>query len=381
MLKLLIVSFLVSVSTGLLMLRREYQYCRLFVDCGRSERHKIHRHVVPRLGGLAVFAGLVVALLSGWVTDLGEIGLLLPLLVAALPVYLVGLLEDLHRQVRPRVRLIAAFASAILGIVLAGALMVRLDLPIIDTWLLWTPFAVAMTVFAVGGVSNAFNIVDGLNGLAGGIAVLVLAALTYLSLHFQDVALANVGMITIGAVMGFLFWNYPSGQLFLGDAGAYLLGFLIAEMSLLLVLRHPEVSAWFPLALIVYPVWETVFSIYRRKVIRKLSAATADRLHMHTLLYKRLPYGISYRGVMGRCRQRNADATPYAWLLALLGVVPAVLFWDDPLRLQLAVLAFCLFYVWYYRRLVRFRASLRPAARAGQAGELAQPATSRKSTP
>ena len=370
-LKLLVISFLVSAFIGLWLLRRPRVEGGQFSDSAAAEAHKVHRYSVPRLGGVLIFSALVVATICGFALGFLDPTLAVPLLLAALPAFAIGLFEDLRRGIPPWARLTAAFASALLGVALAGATMTRLDLPWLDIWLLWTPFAVVATVFAVGGVTQAFNIIDGLNGLAGGIAFLVVGALVYVAIVLQDVALAHLGLMIIGGVLGFLIWNYPSGQIFLGDGGAYLLGFLIAEMSLLLVLRHPEVSAWFPLLLIIYPVWETVFSIYRRKLVRRRAATSADRLHLHTLLYKRLSYGLAYRSAMGRCRQRNSDVSVFAWLLAMAAVAPAILFWGQTLLLQALTALFCLYYVWLYRRLVRFRANRRdPDAIAGKLAQV-----------
>src|SRR4029077_20088982 len=88
-----------------------------------------------------------------------------------------------------------------------------------------------------------------------------------------------------GALLGFLFWNYPKGKIFLGDGGAYLLGFWLGELSVLLVMRHSEGSPWFPMLLLVYPIFETIFSMYRRKVVHGMSPGTPDNLHMHQVIY------------------------------------------------------------------------------------------------
>src|SRR5258707_10042434 len=92
----------------------------------------------------------------------------------------------------------------------------------------------------------------------------------------------------LGAGLEFMAWNYPKGKIFLGDGGAYLLGFWLAELAVLLVARNPDVSPWFPLLLLVYPIFETLFSIYRRCFLHGRSSGDADALHFHQLIYKRL---------------------------------------------------------------------------------------------
>ncbi len=293
MLKLLVVAFCVSALLGFALLGMEYLGRGLFADSPSGSAHKVHRYAVPRLGGVLIFAGLLAALLIGIPFDVVNTTTGLLLVVCALPVFASGLVEDIAGGVPPRVRLVFSFASALLAMWLLDAFVNRLDLPGIDNLPSFAPVAVLFTLVAVGGVTQSLNIIDGLNGLAGGISVLVLGALTNVSYLVGDHELAQISIATLGAVLGFLIWNYPSGQMFCGDGGAYLLGFVIAEISVLLVARHPQVAAWFPLLLLSYPIWETVFSMYRRRILRRRSAASADRLHLHTLMYKRLPYGIA----------------------------------------------------------------------------------------
>jgi UDP-N-acetylmuramyl pentapeptide phosphotransferase/UDP-N-acetylglucosamine-1-phosphate transferase len=90
------------------------------------------------------------------------------------------------------------------------------------------------------------------------------------------------------ALIGFFFWNLPFGYIFLGDGGAYLLGFLAGLLGVLVVERHPEVSPWFPLLLLLYPIYETIFSIIRKKFMRNASPFEPDPIHLHMLFYKRL---------------------------------------------------------------------------------------------
>jgi UDP-N-acetylmuramyl pentapeptide phosphotransferase/UDP-N-acetylglucosamine-1-phosphate transferase len=92
----------------------------------------------------------------------------------------------------------------------------------------------------------------------------------------------------IGAVLGFFVWNFPAGLIFLGDGGAYFLGFHAAEVALLLLVRKPQVSLLFPLLVCIYPVTETLFSVYRRRVLRSLPPSMPDGIHLHSLIYRRV---------------------------------------------------------------------------------------------
>jgi len=154
-----------------------------------------------------------------------------------------------------------------------------------------------------------------------------------------------VSLIMIGAVLGFFIFNYPFGLIFLGDGGAYLIGFTIAVLSILLVKNHPQVSAWFPIAVAVYPIYETLFSIYRRKFLRKVSPTQPDRFHLHTLLYKTI-----VKKLLGTSNPvyRNPATSPLIWVVNMVGVIPAVLFWDNTPVLVSFILLFAAVYTKIY---------------------------------
>ena len=158
-----------------------------------------------------------------------------------------------------------------------------------------------------------------------------------------------------GAVLGFLLLNYPRGLIFAGDGGAYLVGFLIAEISVLLVARHSEVSAWFPLLLVIYPVFETFFSIYRRKFLQDRSVGCPDALHLHQMIYKRLVRWMVGSKEARHVTRRNSLTAPYLWVLASVSVVPAMLFWRRPHTLMLCTLLFVMLYVRLYLMIIRFK--------------------------
>ena len=158
-----------------------------------------------------------------------------------------------------------------------------------------------------------------------------------------------------GALFGFLVWNFPFGRIFLGDGGAYFVGFLLAELSVLLVARHPHVSAWFPLLLLFYPVFETLFTIFRRMSLHARSPGHPDACHLHQMLYKRaVRWHVGTRDPQHKTL-RNALTAPYLWALWLVSAIPALLFWRFPALLMLSCLGFAIVYVWLYMRLLRWR--------------------------
>jgi UDP-N-acetylmuramyl pentapeptide phosphotransferase/UDP-N-acetylglucosamine-1-phosphate transferase len=149
-------------------------------------------------------------------------------------------------------------------------------------------------------------------------------------------------------------WNFPAGLIFLGDGGAYFLGFMLAELSVLLLHRNAQVSPMFPLLLCAYPIFETIFSIYRKKVLRGSSPGQPDGVHLHMLVYKRLMrWSVGERE--RRETTRNSMTSPYLWLLCLMSVIPAVLWWQNTAVLTCFLFLFMVSYVLLYWSIVRFR--------------------------
>jgi UDP-N-acetylmuramyl pentapeptide phosphotransferase/UDP-N-acetylglucosamine-1-phosphate transferase len=350
LLRFFLLAFGVALGSGYLALRWEHLHSRFTDDIAAKGSHKMHAGPVTRIGGLCIFVGWLAALVAA--TSTGHVALSNAAIWFAclLPAFVAGFAEDLTKEVKPGLRLMASFASAGLAYALLGASVSRVDLGGFDALLAVPTVAFLFTLVAVGGVAHAVNIIDGLNGLASGVCLIALLALAYVASQVGDWELVLMCGIGAGAIVGFRVWNYPSGRLFCGDGGAYFLGAYVAILSAMLVARHGEVSAWFPLLLVAYPVWETLFSAYRRRVLRGRPVTTADRLHMHTLFYKRLKHP---RGGRGRTR-RNSDASVFMVIFAGGTAIPAVLWWSDGSYLIASAAAYVVLYLAVYRRLVRF---------------------------
>lgn len=365
---ILLVSFLTSVIVGALLIRFNHLHAHLSGDHADAGPQKFHAHATPRIGGLPILLGAIAgAVAAVALHDWGGWGWMGLWLIVVSPAFLGGIVEDLTKQVGPLPRLLLTFLAAGLGFWLLDARLFRLDFAPFDVLLASSIIAsLALTLVAAGGVAHAMNIIDGFNGLAGMVSVLILGALGYVCFKVGDMALLSVCAALLGATVGFLVWNYPRGMIFAGDGGAYLWGFVIAEVSVLLVARHPEVSPWFPLMLVIYPVWETLFTIYRRKVVRGTSPGMPDGLHFHSLVYRRLVRWMVGTAEARHIVSRNSRTAPYLWAVCLCSVVPAVLWWRRTEYLMASALVFVALYVWLYRRIVRFRTPKFLILRRGQ---------------
>jgi UDP-N-acetylmuramyl pentapeptide phosphotransferase/UDP-N-acetylglucosamine-1-phosphate transferase len=348
--------FLVGIFATLFIMRTSLRYLHLSSDHDLSGPQKFHGRPVPRIGG----AGVMLAILAGAaIAQANASSAAKPmwlLVISTLPAFCTGIAEDLTKQVAPRWRLLATAVSAALAIWLLNGVIGRTDIPGLDLLVPWFPFAAALTLFTVAGVANAVNIIDGFNGLASMCVFMMVLAMAYVAFQVGDTFVFTASLITAGAILGFFVWNFPAGLIFLGDGGAYLLGFLLAELGILLVHRNASVSPIFPLLLCAYPIFETIFTIYRRKVVRGVATAAPDGIHLHTLIHRRLiRWTLENNLERRRLRRRNSMTSPYLWLLCLTSVIPSVLWWHSTAVLSLFLLAFVVAYMWLYARIVRFR--------------------------
>jgi UDP-N-acetylmuramyl pentapeptide phosphotransferase/UDP-N-acetylglucosamine-1-phosphate transferase len=351
----LLIPFALAAAITLYVVHSSTVHGHLSADHDLSGPQKFHARPVPRIGGLGIFVGLagMVALAYFLKHPQARTGLLL--LLCGLPAFGAGLIEDFTKKVSPRERLIATAISAGLGCWLLQAMITRTDLPGLDFIVGTTVGAVIITIFVVAGVANSVNIIDGFNGLSSMCVSLMLLTLAYVAYQVGDTELALWALAGVGAILGFFVWNYPAGLIFLGDGGAYFMGFYLAEIAILLIHRHPQVSPLFALMVCIYPVFETVFSIYRRRFLRNTSPGDPDGIHLHSLIYRRLMrWAIGARDARLMTR-RNSMTAPYLWTLCLSSLAPALLFWDSTPMIGACMVLFGVAYVALYWRIVRFR--------------------------
>lgn len=316
---------------------------------------KIHTSPTPRIGGIGIAVGVLAgfAASSHGIAAAEKRAILSTILLAGMPAFIFGLLEDVTKKVSVKARLLATMASGVLGWGITGTAITHVDIPGLDFILGFTVFSVIFTAFAVGGVANSINIIDGFNGLTAGTALIMLAAFGIISRHVGDIPLAFTCMIISGAVIGFFLVNWPRGKLFLGDGGAYFLGFTLAWIAVLLPERNSSISPWTSLLICSYPIIEVGFSIYRRKFLREDASATQpDAVHLHTLANKRWAKKIF--PTLSKTAQ-NGLTSPFLWSYALLPCVSAVVFHTNK-WLTLAALFFSFFiYLSMYSKLAFFR--------------------------
>lgn len=351
-------SFAVSFFISLLLTLMIVKYAHVHgaaLDVDLDGVQKVHSQAVPRIGGLAIFGAVLGAgLVTVWRAQ--TIGMeLVTLLGCAAVAFAGGIIEDFTRRVSPARRMALTLIAAALGYFLLDAKIERFDMAGMSWTFPYMWLTLPFTLIAVAGIANAVNIIDGFNGLASVVSIFMLLSLGYVAFQVNDMFVLVTAFTVAGAAAGFFLFNYPAGLVFLGDGGAYFLGFMVGELSVLLVMRNPEVSTWYAALLLIYPVFETLFSVYRRLFVRGHSPSMPDGIHLHSLIFRRIAVWAVGRHEARALTRRNAMTSPYLWLLSLMAVIPATAFWHRSSILMLLCLLFIVTYVWLYVSIVRFR--------------------------
>ena len=315
---------------------------------------KFHVNPTTRLGGIAIFLGLAVSGLL--VTEIAEFQhFSFWFLLAAMPVWLAGLTEDLTRRVGPTSRLVMAALSAAWLFGELGVGVYRTDVWPIDLLLNVPGAPLCVTLLVVAGFTHAVNIVDGFHGLACGLVIVTLSCLSFMAGKVGDILVLQMCLISLAVVLGFFVINWPRGFIFLGDAGAYLLGFWVVELGILLAMRNPQISPMAPVVAGLLPLIETLFSMYRRNVIRNDPVNQPDALHLHTLVYKRILFNPALTYTANQLNAVNAKVALFFWMPACIFAVLACIFAESTKAQLLLMLIYLIMYNWLYIRLVRFK--------------------------
>jgi UDP-GlcNAc:undecaprenyl-phosphate/decaprenyl-phosphate GlcNAc-1-phosphate transferase len=304
---------------------------------------KFHTNRTSRLGGISIFTAFSVALWS-----LSEqSNLLMIFWLASLPVFFTGVVEDLILRVSPIRRLISAFTSILIVYIWMGVGITELGFEWTDYLLSnYKIISILLTLLVVGGAVNSFNIIDGFNGLLSGYAILASLSIAYIAYILGDEIILQLSLILATSVFGFFALNFPFGKIFMGDGGAYFVGFMLAVIGLMLVDRHEELSNWFVLLIFIYPMYELLYSIYRRKIIHKVDASQPDANHLHSLIYRKLISCDRFKHDKVIC---NSMVSPFMWLLSLVGIIPAVIWFDNQTMLIISAFMFMFIYAIIYK--------------------------------
>lgn len=292
---------------------RRFAIRRGLVD--RPGGRKVHESPIPRLGGVAIFAGVAIAiglqiageLRFGWGGTLASGGSIDPKTIGVISgmtiIFLVGLWDDLA-NLSPEMKLAGQILAA--GAVVASGLRIEyigdpLGGGLIGLGLLSIP----ITLIYIVGFTNVINLIDGLDGLAAGVSAIAATSLLVLAAQGNRLDAAALAAAVIGACIAFLRYNFNPASIFMGDSGALFLGFTLATISLMGVMKSTATIALaVPLLIIGVPIFDTASAIIRR-VLHQRPIQEADKGHIHHRL-------------LGRgFNQRQTVLIIYVWCIAL----------------------------------------------------------------
>ncbi|MGM8213897.1 glycosyltransferase family 4 protein [Virgibacillus sp. W0430] len=320
----LLVSFLIALSLSFLF---TYPVKQLAIKLGVVDYpnfRKIHTKVTPRLGGVAVFIGAFVGALylQPHHEHLPEI------LFGAIIIIITGAIDDRY-SLSPVIKLTGQLSATLL-LVSSGLIIERITLPIIGVVDLGIA-SIPITLLWVIGITNAINLIDGLDGLATGVTTIAFTSMLIMAIADMQIVAAYLCVVLIGANLGFLYHNFYPAKIYMGDTGSNFLGFMIAVVSMLGLFKNITLFSFIiPVIVLAVPIFDTLFAIVRR-VYNKENIMGADNKHIH---YQLLKAGYSHRKTV---------LIIYSFS-ALFGIM-AILFNEASLTLSLIITCFVLFLI------------------------------------
>ncbi len=325
--------FVLSLTINILIINLSSRY-GLFLDPTLGNKvQSVHKNKTPRAGGLSIY--FLSFIFSYFISET-----MFLIVLSFLPSFAYGLYEDIKGDTPQKFRLIIMALSTWIATMVTGVKVESLgfiDIPQI----MQIPF----TVFGVIGLASAINFIDGLNGLASGVTMLTFLAMGIAAQTTGNIELAMTMYMISSSMLGFVVFNFPYGRIFMGDAGAYFLGYMLAMSSSALVLHNPEISPWYPVALLCYPIIETFVTMWRRyKRLKKrnIKFFTAEKVHLHSLLYSRV-------------FKNNSIASMSIILIFSLNAFIAYQLKSSHLQCAFLFILGSLIYLYFYKNIVNFR--------------------------
>ena len=247
-------------------------------------KRTVHKHEIARIGGYAIYISSLIGSMLFLKTD-HQIN---AILISGFIIFMVGLYDDVH-DLSPKVKLIFEVLAALIVIVYGQVYIKGFGYFPSDAMTLLSGI---VTLFWIIGITNAINLIDGLDGLSAGISIIVLVTISVTSILSGRSDIAALSLVLAGSIMGFLFFNFHPAKIFMGDCGALYIGFMISVISLLGF--GYNASGFFtlgaPIIVLMVPIMDTLIAILRRKIHHK-KFSEADRGHLHHNLMFKLNLG------------------------------------------------------------------------------------------
>ena len=259
---------------------------------------KIHTGNISRLAGIAIFVSMAAGLAAGLVILKRNPGFEIPagrmisFLAAYLIIFIIGLIDD-FRDVKPRYKFFIQIITTLI-IIIPGRYFSVIAVPFTDYSVDIGFFGYILTAVWIIGASNAINLIDGMDGLSGGLTAIATFFLGLISIATGNIITAVFSLALFGSLIGFLVFNFPPAKIFMGDAGALFLGLAISSFPLLEINYNSDMAFIIAVSIIFIPVMDTLTSMLRR-MSRKQSPFHPDREHLH---HKLMELGLSVKQIL-----------------------------------------------------------------------------------
>lgn len=308
---------------------------------GPAARQSSHSVPTPRIGGLSLVFGYLVGMYF-LPPDAFPVAVILG--ISTIPVFLGGLGEDIGLDVSPLHRLMLSFVSAAVAVMLSNTWITDIGVPVLNLLTYGTLTSILFTIILTGGIAHAVNLIDGLNGLAMGITMLITSGLGFLAYTVGDMTILMLCGVMLASVAGLFVFNFPMGKIFLGDAGAYSMGHMLTWIGIFLIARNPDIAPFAIMLLFFWPVMDMLFAIARR-VGTGRRVDQPDRLHFHQLVMRTIELV-----VLGQKNRKvsNPLATLVVLPLASMPVVAAQFVYTSDLKAAVTYLGFTVLFVMTY---------------------------------
>ncbi|MFF2483677.1 glycosyltransferase family 4 protein [Paenibacillus sp. NPDC058071] len=289
--------FIISVLIALVLTPLVKKFAFFVGAIDKPNHRKVHTRIMPRMGGLAIYAAFVIGFLvlspfipKGLLTP-ENLNLIRAMLVGGTLIIIIGALDD-RFELSAKVKLVGQIAAACVVVFGFDITIDFVNFPFaeamqpIAAWL-----SIPLTIFWIVGVTNAINLIDGLDGLAAGVSGIAIGTILVMAIIMGNVPIILLSTLLLGGIVGFLFFNFHPAKIFMGDSGALFLGFCLSMLSMISFKQITIVSFVTPLLIIGVPLSDTFFAIIRR-LVNKRPIFAPDKGHLHHCLQE---LGFSHR--------------------------------------------------------------------------------------
>ncbi|MGD6831736.1 glycosyltransferase family 4 protein [Sutcliffiella halmapala] len=283
-----IIVFVVGFLVSLLLTPAVIKLAKKIGVVDKPNARKVHTVSKPRLGGLSIYGGFIFAILYSTIF----VGVTLPMsiILGATIIVITGFLDDKF-ELSPIIKLLGQLVAALV-VLLNGIQIKVITIPFIsgDIQISWIVAFVVSLVWIIG-ITNAVNLIDGLDGLASGVSIIAFSAIFTMALIIGNTMVALLALAVMGSTLAFLFFNFHPSKIFMGDTGSLLLGYLLAVGSLIGLKQVTFVTLIIPIIILGVPITDTLIAIIRRK-LNNQAIMSPDKNHLH---HRLLAVGFTHR--------------------------------------------------------------------------------------